>query len=65
MIPPELWRQATELARRHGVHATSAALRLDYSSLRRRVAGPRAATSGGGSPRPAFVEIEAMSASIA
>lgn len=36
-IPEHLWRAAVEVAQRHGVHATSRALRLEHSALRRRV----------------------------
>lgn len=52
VIPPQLWRRATELARRYGVSATSNALRLDYYELRRRVSVPPRS-----SPAAAFVEI--------
>ncbi len=64
VIPPDLWRQATELGRRHGVHRTATALRLDYYSLRRRVEdggpegrGPGRRKASGGKPTSAFVEI--------
>jgi hypothetical protein len=64
LIPPELWQRATELARRHGVHATAGALRLNYYSLRRRVdeGGRGGSIRGhrdlrGHAPTPTFVEI--------
>lgn len=41
-IPEELWRQAVELAGVHGIHRIAKALRLDYYSLKRRVAGANA-----------------------
>jgi hypothetical protein len=62
-IPDEIWRQATELARRHGVHATAKALRLDYYSLRRRVGEPVATATRGSGPVPTFVEIDPVSSS--
>ncbi len=51
VIPADLWRRATELARAHGVHRTAVALRLDYYSLRRRV------EEGVPGPTAAFVDI--------
>jgi len=36
-LPEALWRAASELAARYGVHATARALRLDYTGLRKRV----------------------------
>jgi hypothetical protein len=44
-IPESLWDSAVELAREHGVHRTSRALRLDYYSLKKRL------SSVGGAPR--------------
>jgi len=37
-IPEALWEAAVALAREHGVHRTSRALRLNYDRLRRRLA---------------------------
>ncbi len=52
-IPEPLWAEAVLLARRHGVFATSRALRLGYEGLKRRVSQhPGAAT-----PAPTFVEL--------
>jgi hypothetical protein len=52
-IPPELWRQAAELACEYGINRTARALRLDYYSLKKRVA-----TAARSSQRvPEFVEI--------
>ena len=56
MIPPELWRQATRLARRYGVSVTSRALRLDYGALRRRLEAETPPARVAATP-PAFVEI--------
>ena len=53
-IPAHLWDQAVCLARQLGVHRVKAALRLNYESLRQRVArsgGTSAAAAGG------FVEL--------
>jgi hypothetical protein len=35
-IPETLWTSAVELAREHGLHRTARALRLHYSSLKKR-----------------------------
>jgi len=50
-IPDRLWAAAAEAARRHGVHAVSRAVRLEHSTLRRRV--EETAT---------FVELDGLSA---
>jgi hypothetical protein len=52
-IPQELWRQAAELACRYGISRTARALRLDYYSLKKRVA----TAAGTGERAPEFVEI--------
>ena len=52
-IPQELWRQAAELACRYGISRTARALRLDYYSLKKRVAAP----ARSGQRVPEFVEI--------
>ena len=52
-IPEELWREAAELACAHGVNRTARALRLDYYSLKKRVA----AAARFGQRGPEFVEI--------
>ena len=52
-IPEELWRQAAQLACAYGIHRTAKALRLDYYSLKKRVA----AAAGSGERGPQFVEI--------
>jgi hypothetical protein len=38
-LPESLWQAATELARRHGVHAVAHPLRLDYMRLKERLSG--------------------------
>jgi hypothetical protein len=43
-IPEELWRQAADLACAYGINRTAKALRLDYYSLKKRLAA--AARSG-------------------
>jgi hypothetical protein len=55
-IPEELWQAATERARRHGLSATAAILKLSYYDLQRRL------LAGGPSRRrlsraPVFVEV--------
>jgi hypothetical protein len=52
-IPQELWREAAELARAYGINRTAKALRLDYYSLKKRVA----AAARCGERAPEFVEI--------
>jgi hypothetical protein len=52
-IPEQLWREAADLARAHGVNRTARALRLDYYSLKKRTA----AAAGPGKRIPGFVEI--------
>jgi hypothetical protein len=36
-IPEELWSEAVDLARRHGLAQTAKTLRLDYAALKRRL----------------------------
>lgn len=54
-IPETLWRQMTALARTHGVSPVSQALRLDYNSLKGRVAQTSATQSPSSS---GFVELK-------
>lgn len=57
-IPEEMWSQAVELARAHGVSRTSLALRLDYYGLQRRLdRDSEAAVVAGDVEAPAFVEL--------
>jgi hypothetical protein len=56
-IPQALWALAVRLANRHGIKRTSAALGVDYYSLKKqteRAAGKMQASSG-----PTFVELPA------
>ena len=54
-LPESLWQAAVELARQHGVYSVAHPLRLDYTGLKKRLAGApsrrRKATN------PAFVEL--------
>jgi hypothetical protein len=52
-IPEELWREAAELASAYGIHRIAKALRLDYYSLKKRVA----AAARSGQRAAEFVEI--------
>lgn len=60
-IPPALWGLAVELAQQHGVSRTAAALKLDYYSLKKRLAasGSGRQSSPPSALRPAFVELPA------
>jgi hypothetical protein len=55
-IPQPLWAMAIRLAKTHGISRTSAALGLDYYSLKKRTESPATPRQSGG---PAFVEITA------
>ena len=64
-IPAELWGEAARVARVDGVYATARALRLNYESLKARVA---AKEDDGASPRKAaqgFVEVEVGPSAVA
>jgi len=59
-IPGDLWLRATELARRYGVARVAVGLKLDYTSLKRRLAATASsrAESARSTPQPAdFVEL--------
>lgn len=59
-IPGDLWLRATELAERYGVAQVAVALKLDYTSLKRRLAATasRRAERARRTPQPAdFVEL--------
>ena len=52
-IPEELWREAAALARTYGTYRTARALRLNYYSLKKRLA----AAAEPGRLAPQFVEL--------
>ena len=53
-IPEDLWSRATELAERYGIAKLAVALKLDYTSLKRRLATTAAgATATAKAKRPA------------
>jgi len=55
-IPEELWQAAADHARRHGLSATAAMLKVSYYDLKRRqLAGDTSRRSG--SRAPVFVEM--------
>jgi hypothetical protein len=60
-IPQALWGLAVELAGRHGVSRTAGALKLDYYSLKKRLAAKdaKAEEPQPPAPPPAFVELAA------
>jgi hypothetical protein len=51
-IPEALWTVALAAARTHGVYRTARTLRLNYTDLKRRLAG-----ADGASAQPTFVEL--------
>jgi hypothetical protein len=64
-IPAPLWELALQLASRHGLSRTVAALSLDYYTLKKRVEQqPAPAVSAEQSPaQPAFVELAPLAVS--
>jgi hypothetical protein len=56
-LPESIWAAAAEAARRHGLHLTSKALRMDYAGLKKRL---RPATQIAPAS-PAFLELLATS----
>lgn len=64
-IPQSLWGLAVELAERHGVSRTAGALKLDYYSLKKRLAAKNTKAEASQPPaaapavRPSFVELAA------
>ena len=66
-IPEDLWSRATELAERYGIAKVAVALKLDYTSLKRRLASTAsaatrakrpAAGARSSSPSRDFVELD-------
>ncbi len=64
-MPGDLWEAAVELARRHGVALVARELRLDYTSLKKRVVmevsepgNPRNPGQDGGGGSGGFVEMD-------
>ena len=54
-LPESLWQAAVGLARQHGVYSVAHPLRLDYTRLKKRLAG--AAGRRRKATQPAFVEL--------
>jgi hypothetical protein len=54
-IPDALWAAAVAVGRRHGLYATSRALRLDYTALKKRM--PAARDRAAAPASPTFVEL--------
>ena len=54
-MPEKLWSDATLLARAHGIHRISSALRINYENLKKRV---EAAPEDGRDDSAGFVEVE-------
>jgi hypothetical protein len=59
-IPDQLWSLAAKLADAHGLSRTSSALKLDYNSLKKRVAA-RNSGSNSDSVAPGFIEFSPSS----
>lgn len=59
-MPPELWSRAVELAAEQGVAAVARVARLDYGSLKKRLAESTAAVAVAAQKPPRFVELEAQ-----
>lgn len=57
-IPGAVWRKAVRAARRHGLNPVSKALGLDYSCLKKRVAGKGGSEKRSFGVSPAFVEVK-------
>ena len=55
-LPEDLWQAAADLARVHGLSPTSAALRLNYYDLQRRLSGRRVQRKRRLAPPP-FIEL--------
>jgi hypothetical protein len=53
-MPAGLWAEAIVLARRHGVAPTARVLRIDYASLKRRLAADDGSAAD---RRPTFVDV--------
>lgn len=59
-IPEALWEQAVKLVARHGLHRTARTLKLDYYSLKKRVAAAAAelgTAAGRDEGHEAFLEL--------
>jgi len=54
-MPERLWSEATLLAREHGIHRVSSALRINYENLKKRV---DVAPEDGRDDTAGFVEVE-------
>lgn len=59
-IPEAIWRKAVHAARRHGLNPVSKALGLDYSCLKKRVAGIGVAKRNESGLTSAFVEVKSV-----
>lgn len=56
-LPARLWARAVEVARECGVHATARRLRLDYYTLKQRLAATGGSHAPGARAAPTFVEV--------
>lgn len=59
-LPESFWTAAVEMTQRHGLHRTAKVLRLDYTRLKKRLAG---AVAPAGAAPPAFLELLAPATS--
>lgn len=53
-LPESIWSAAAEMAKHHGLHRTTKALRLDYAGLKKRMP---VAEQSAGAPPPHFLEL--------
>src|SRR5260370_17998344 len=61
-LPDSMWQAAVELAREHGVYSVAHPLRLDYTGLKKRLAGGSHRRRKAG--KPAFVALIAPPAAM-
>jgi hypothetical protein len=58
-LPPSLWQSAVDLARCHGLYVVARSLKLDYSTLRKRLDGSAEGRGTWKKAQAKFIEIGA------
>jgi hypothetical protein len=56
-LPQSLWQSAADLAQCHGLYVVARSLKLDYSTLKKRVSGAESASRFHNKAQPKFVEL--------